>query len=218
MRITVFGATGRTGKRVVHAAIERGHTVVAVARSAAKHTWPPGVEVLPGSVLDADLVRQALTGADALIVAISMVRSSDSPWAKILTPKDLHIRAVETLSTVAKEVGVTRYVAISAHGVGDSEKRAGTMFMALVNRSNIGVAYKDLARAEDKLATTDLNWTVVRPTRLTNEQRTENWTAGTDLVCGSRANISREDVALFLVLCAEDGRHSKERVSLTTIA
>ncbi len=216
MRIAVFGATGRTGKRVVNAAVERGHTVVAVARSAAKHTWPHGVEVLPGSVLDASLVREALTGTDAIIVAISMVRSSDLPWAKILTPKDLHIRAVETLSSAARDVGVTRYVCISAHGVGESKRRAGGMFMALVNNSNIGVAYRDLARAEDKLATTDLDWTVVRPTRLTNGDRTESWTADTHLVCGSRATISREDVALFLVLCAEDGRHNKERVSLTS--
>ena len=216
MRIAVFGATGRTGKRAVQAAVERGHTVVAVARSAAEHTWPKGVEVLPGSVLDEDLVRRALTGADAIIVAISMVRSSDLPWAKILTPKDLHIRAVQTLSAVAKDAGVTRYVCISAHGVGDSQARAGGIFMALVNNSNIGVAYKDLARAEAKLATTQLDWTVVRPTRLTNGNRTENWTAGTDLVCASRANISREDVALFLVLCAEDGRHNKQCVSLTS--
>jgi putative NADH-flavin reductase len=216
MRIAVFGATGRTGKRVVHAAIERGHTVVAVARSAAEHTWPDGVDVVPGSVLDAGIVRQALTGADAIVVAISMVRTSDFPWAKILTPKDLHIRAVQTLAAVAKDEGVSRYVCISAHGVGESESRAGSVFMALVNRSNIGVAYKDLARAEAKLATTDLDWTVVRPTRLTSGERTETWTVGTDLVCGNRANISREDVALFLVLCAEDGRHSKERVSLTT--
>ncbi len=218
MRIAVFGATGRTGKRVVHAAIERGHTVVAVARSAAKHTWPAGVDVMPGSVLDADLVRQALTGVDAIVVAISMVRTSDFPWAKILTPKDLHVGAVETVSAVAKDLGVSRYVCISAHGVGASKDRAGSMFMALVNNSNIGVAYADLARAEAKLATTDLDWTAVRPTRLTNGKRTEAWTAGADLVCGNRASISREDVALFLVLCAEDGRHSKQCVSLTSVA
>lgn len=216
MRIAVFGATGRTGKRVVHTAVERGHTVVAVARSAAKHTWPDGVEVLPGSVLDPILVRRALTGADAIIVAISMVRTSDFPWAKILTPTDLHVRAVQTLSTVAKEVGVQRYACISAHGVGESQARAGALFMALVNTSNIGVAYDDLARAEAALTETELDWTVVRPTRLTNGRRTETWTVGTDLHCGNRASVSREDVALFLVLCAEDGRHSRERVSLTS--
>jgi putative NADH-flavin reductase len=109
-------------------------------------------------------------------------------------------------------------VCISAHGVGASENRAGSLFMALVNTSNIGVAYEDLARAEAKLTTTELDWTVVRPTRLTNGKRTEKWAVGTDLVCGNRANISREDVALFLVLCAEDGRHNKERVSLTAIS
>ena len=216
MHITVIGATGRTGSLVVDTALERGHTVTALARSALDRSWKAGVTPVGGSVLDPRAVQEALNGSDAVIVAISMVRSSDFPWAPILTPRDLHVRAVGVVSDIALEHGPRRYVTISAHGVGESESRAGWLFMALVNNSNIGVAYADLARAEEALAQTGLDWTVVRPTRLTNGPRTGEWVADPELQAGNRASISRRDVALFLVQCAESDAHLHERVSLTS--
>ena len=215
MRIVVVGATGRTGRQVVTTAADAGHDVLAFSRSAAAQAWPEGVSARSGSVLDADACKAALEGADAVIVCISMVRTSDFPWARITTPKDLHTRAATVLTAASVAQGVDRYVTISAHGVGDSWRRAGPLFLTLVHTSNIGVAYRNLAHAEKIVLASGLSATVIRPTRLTDGTATGDLQVGTQLRTTSFASISRADVARFLVEVAVSGAHAGKCASVS---
>lgn len=215
MNVLVVGATGRTGGEVVRAARAAGHHVRAFARSAGRVAWPAGVEAAPGDVLVQADVDRAMAGMDAVIVAISMVRTSDWPWARILTPTDLHVRAAACLTEAARRHGLKAYVTVSAQGVGDSAKRAGWFVLALVRSSNIGVAYSDLARAEGVVRGSGLPWTIVRPTRLTGGAATGRWAAGPDRITWSVDRIRRADVAEFLVAEAEHGTHRGTSVTVT---
>lgn len=215
VELLVVGATGRTGRDVVDEAVRRGHRVRAFARSAGANAWPDGVTAVSGSAFDRDDVDRAMAGVDAVIVAIAMTRASDNPWARILTPLDLHTRAASVLTEAAARHGVSAYVTVSAHGVGDAAQRAGTLFLMLVRSSNIGVAYAELGRAEEIVAAAPIPWTIVRPTRLTLAAPTGRWRTGTDLVTTSLDRVPRGDVAAFLVDCAETGAHRHTRVSLT---
>jgi len=152
---------------------------------------------------------------DAVIVALSMVRTSDFPWARITTPLDLHTQAAARLLHACAQAGVRRYITVSAHGVGDSQSRAGWGFLALVRASNIGVAYRNLAEAETRVRASDLDWTIVRPTRLTLGEGTGSWRADPDLVTGSGARIPRADLARFLVQNLADATWERTAVSLT---
>ena len=211
--LLVVGATGRTGRHVVTQAMERGHRVRALARSVRADALPAGAVALPGSVLDPELVRDAVHGVDAIVVALSMVRSNpNNPWSRITTPPDLHPKAASLLTSAAAPT--TRYVSLSAHGVGTSSARAGWMFMGLVHASNIGVAYRALARAEAVIARSELPWTVVRPTRLTNGPGRGLWRFPEERL-GSRASIDRRDVAAALIRLAEGRDHLRRAVSLT---
>jgi putative NADH-flavin reductase len=164
-------------------------------------------------VLDPGLVREAVAGVDVIIVTLSMVRSNpNNPWSRITTPMDLHPRAAELLTSSASPG--TRYVSLSAHGVGQSREKAGWLFMGLVDVSNIGVAYRALAQAEKVITASDLPWTVVRPTRLTNGAGTGCW-RWTDNVLSSRASIHRQDVAAALVSLSEGRECLQRTVSLT---
>ncbi len=119
------------------------------------------------------------------------------------------------MSTPSSEAAPNaRYVSMSAHGVGASRARAGRLFMGLVDMSNIGVAYRALAQAEDVIAASCLPWTIVRPSRLTNDEGTGLWRF-TDTALGSRAQISRRDVARALVHLAEGEAHVHQAVTLT---
>jgi putative NADH-flavin reductase len=215
MHLLVVGATGRTGRDIVAAASAAGHSVTAFARTADRVSWPAGVRAIAGDALDPASVDAALPGVDAVVVALSMVRASDSPWAPILTPLDLHSRAASVLTSAAARHGVRRYVALSAHGVGDAAPRAGWLFLALVRWSNIGIAYANLAVAEGIVRTSGLRWTLVRPTRLATGPATGRWTADPNLVTTSRDCIRRADVAAFLVQTATSSDHVNEAVSLT---
>ena len=132
MKVLVVGATGRTGRLVVQAAVDAGHHVRAFARSVSTSNVPDGVDAVPGDVCDAAAVQAAVQGMDAVIVALSMVRTSDNPWARITTPVDLHTQAAATLIPACEAAGVQRYLTISAHGVGPSRPRAGWAFVLTI--------------------------------------------------------------------------------------
>lgn len=82
MRITVFGATGKTGKLLVRQALEQGHDIVALARNAAKmDIQSPRLQVVQGDIQNAHAVAQAIAGSDAVISVLGP--TSNAPDLKV---------------------------------------------------------------------------------------------------------------------------------------
>ena len=79
MKVLVVGASGRTGKRVVQEARAAGHTVRALARSLRAEQAAEGLEVVAADVCEPGVAERAVAGMDAVIVTLSMVRTSDNP-------------------------------------------------------------------------------------------------------------------------------------------
>jgi hypothetical protein len=69
-RISVIGGTGYAGSAVVREAAKRGHEVTALSRTAPE-VPVAGVTYVTGSVLDADVLRGAVEGADVVFEALS---------------------------------------------------------------------------------------------------------------------------------------------------
>ena len=82
MRIIVLGSTGRTGKLLTKLAIARNHQVTAIIRDKSQATLPK-VKHLEGSLTNEQLLNEALQGADAVVVALNINRTSDNPFAKV---------------------------------------------------------------------------------------------------------------------------------------
>ncbi len=99
MSILVTGSTGRIGSQVVARLAASGASVRALTRSPEKAAFPAGVTAVAGDLLDADAMRQALTGVKTLFLLVSNV------------PDEL-TQAVNTLG-LAREVGVSGIVYLS---------------------------------------------------------------------------------------------------------
>jgi putative NADH-flavin reductase len=69
MQVTLFGATGYTGRNLVSELLDRGHSVVAVSRSGASDL-AEGVRVVAGDIQDAAVVDDATPGSQAILVAV----------------------------------------------------------------------------------------------------------------------------------------------------
>lgn len=68
--IAVIGGTGYAGRHIVKEAVDRGHTVLSIARNVAAERVP-GASYLEGSLLDIpDLVAQ-LQGADVVVLSVA---------------------------------------------------------------------------------------------------------------------------------------------------
>ena len=73
MKIAVIAANGRTGRLVVRDALARGHQVVAVARTNQLSEPNNGnLTHMRADVRDADALKQALAGANAIISALGV--------------------------------------------------------------------------------------------------------------------------------------------------
>ena len=220
MNLLILGATGGCGRWATRIAAGRGHALRLLARDPSRldtPTAPPAsTAVIEGSVLDAPTLERSLVGIDAVVSCLGQRRRHPrNPWSRITSPHDLNERVAMMLARLMPDAGVSRLVAISAGGVGDSVRRISPFNQWLFNNSSIGVAYRDLERMERVLLASDLDWHAVRPTTLTNGKHTGS--AREVGRYGPFTRIARADVASWM-LDVIDGDASKSRVRTPMIA
>ena len=73
MTILVTGATGNVGRNVVEQLVKRGADVRALVRDPSKATFPAGVSVVQGDLLDVDSLRSAASGVSTLFLLNAVV-------------------------------------------------------------------------------------------------------------------------------------------------
>lgn len=100
MKITVFGAAGRTGRQVVEQALARGLEVIAVVRDGSELEHER-LQVVDGDARDAQTVERAVAGADAVISVLALMASDREPELS---------EATSTVIDVARRSGVRRIV------------------------------------------------------------------------------------------------------------
>ena len=99
MTILVTGATGRVGRHVVDQLVQRGAAVRVLTRDPSKTSFPAGVEVVQGDLLDLDAMRAAFAGVRTLFLLNAVTG-------------DEFTQAILTLN-LAREAGVERVVYLS---------------------------------------------------------------------------------------------------------
>ena len=84
MKVIVFGATGKTGQHVLHAALAAGHEVTAFGRSVDRiDIDDPALETHKGDVFDTDSVTGAVAGHDAAIVCLGSTGLRDAGFGTV---------------------------------------------------------------------------------------------------------------------------------------
>lgn len=198
--MTILGASGGCGQQLVSQALERGHEVRAVVRASTSWQAPRGVERVTGDLCDLAFLGSAVTGADVVLSALGLRLKSIAPWARPEVA-DFLSRSTPALVAAMKAAGVTRVIAISAGGVGDSELQVPAVFRAFIKATALRHAYQQLAVMESVLLKSGLEVCVCRPTGLTDGPRTGGAKVVTALE--GRATISRADVAEWMLTEAE---------------
>ena len=204
MKLTIFAASGGIGRHLVGQALAAGHDVTAVARNPA--SLPAEVRAVRADLATAQpaALATAVGGADAVLSALGPRSKADYGIATTGT------RAIVGAMEAA---GVRRLVVVSAAPVGTiaSARRprppkhdSGDGFvMRHLLSPLITVAlrdlYVDLARMEDTLADSGLDWTAVRPPRLTNGPETGAYRTASGRNLRRGLTVSRADVAHLML-------------------
>ena len=190
MKILVLGATGGTGRLIVSDAVAKGHSVLALVRSAAGADLP-GAELIEGDARDESTLGRALDGCKAVVSALG----TGMGFRKISLLTD----ATRALIPAMTRSGVRRLVCISALGVGDSRGHGGFVFDRLFQPLLLSQAYKDKDRQEAAIRASSLDWVIVRPAMLTDDPAQGSIRAVINLAGINGGKIARADVAQFVV-------------------
>ena len=167
--IAVVGATGRTGSAVISALARTGDDVVAVSRTAPTEA---SVAHRPTDVLDHRAVSRALTGVDAVVVALGISENPLSVRLRGARRTSSQVRSAGTRHVIRamEEQGVRRLVVLSSYGVGDSS--AGlSLQMKLIIGGLLRPQFRDHELQEEVVRASALDWTIARPVNLLDEDR-----------------------------------------------
>ena len=195
--IAVFGATGKTGHRVLVRALAASLEVRVLVRDPAKLViTSPALTVIRGDVLDADAVDQAVAGADAVLSLFGQVKGS---------PPTLQADGTQLIVRAMARRGVKRIVTLSGGGLAAPLDRPGPAdrIIKFLLKTLAGQVLADAEQHLRVLEASGLEWTVVRGPRLTEKPGTGTYRVGWVGVDAS-TQISRDDLADFILTQIED--------------
>jgi len=202
MKILILGSTGGTGQQLVTQSLKQNYEVTAIARDPSKlNLNHEKLTVVKGSVLDKDVLANALEGNDAVLSALGVGKS--------LKSKDLICNAVRIIISAMNEKNVKRLVFLSAFGVGETFKQAD-FIQRVIFKLFLRNIYADKSKADDQIHRSSLEWTLVYPVLMTDTPGTGKYKVGEKLEMKGMPKISRADVAEFMLRQLNDDTFLKK--------
>jgi uncharacterized protein YbjT (DUF2867 family) len=200
-KVLIIGASHGIGLETVRAALRAGHSVRALARSAA--TIPvqdANLEKVSGNALDPDAIRNALRDIDVVIQTLGV----DFTPQLIFAGTTLFSDSTRILVDAMKAAGVKRLITVTGLGAGDSRGHGGLLYDAIVFPLLLKRVYDDKDVQEWIVRASGLDWTIVRPGLLRDAPATGRYRVLTTPSDWRFGAISRADVADFLVRQVDD--------------
>jgi putative NADH-flavin reductase len=219
MKLTIFAATGGIGRQALDQALAAGHDVTAVVRN--PKGLPGDVRIVTADLAAADpaALESAVAGADAVLSGLGPRSNAEAGIAS---------HGTRAIVQAMQATGVRRIVVVSAapistvpspgrpkpprHDPGDG------FFMrhlfSHVARIAFRKHYADLALMEDILRDSGLDWTVVRPPRLTDKPLTGSYRTAYGQNLRGGFLVSRADVAQLMLRVLEQPQTIKQAIGI----
>ena len=192
MRLFILGATGGTGRQLIDQALARGHQVTAFVRSPEKlSARPEGLSVLQGDPRDAAALTAVLPGHDAVLSALGPPGLEPPGFGRSTILPD---SARSTVSAM-QSAGLRRLLIVSAAILFEDLG----LLAALLRRTLLRNVVVGSGEMERMVTASDLDWTIVRPPRLTNGPLTRRYHVADNRFPPGKQTLSRADVAHFLL-------------------
>ena len=192
--VLVIGGSSGIGLETARLALKRGHRVRAFARSATGIDLDDDkLEKFDGDALDASSVQKALTGVDAVVVALGIKLGPGT----VLGGTTLFSESTKILIPAMEKQGVDRLLVVTGYGAGDSGETTNP-----INRLGFNAVfariYADKSKQEAMIKDSGLKWTIARPGVLTGGS-CGNYKVRAEPEEFGMGMISRASVADFLV-------------------
>jgi putative NADH-flavin reductase len=216
MKLTIFGASGRTGTHLAEQALAAGHDVVALMRNPAKLTLRhERLRATQGELTDEAAVADAVRGADAVLAVLS---------PKIFGgPRDLPLASgTGAILAAMRTHGVRRLV----YSWGPSILIPRNPLLRAVRSASFALLGRlpatrsmvnETAVVGEAIRGSDRDWTIVVVTAPHDEPGSGRVKVRTGTGTGDRvgSRISRADLAQFMLAQADDLRHARQELRIS---
>ena len=184
MRVVIAGGHGQIALLLEKMLAERGDEPVGLVRNP-DHTEDVEATGAECVVLDleessVDDVTQVVKGAEAVVFA-----AGGGPNSGAARKETVDKGAAILLADAAEQAGVRRYVIVSSMGTDSADPDSDDVFQVYLRAKKA---------ADDDLRSRDLDWTVVRPGRLSDDPPTGRVQVGSL----QRGSVTRADVAAVI--------------------
>jgi len=201
MRIFLLGATGKTGTIFLKMALEKGHEVTAYVRSPEKMTKTEHLRIVQGDFKSMTQMSAAMVDHD---VVVSCIGGNDNDKTSVIE------ELTKVIVASMKKSNVNRIVTISSAGIHNEFSWATNLILNLFYKYVIS----DHRKAAQVIMTSGLTFTLARPLSLTEGNLTSTYRKTTTGVPKGGKDISRQDLAHFLLDSVENEAHLNETVGL----
>jgi len=188
VKVAIAGGHGKIGRLLEGLLVKRGDAAIGLIRNPdhADDLRELGAEpVLCDLEGDCD-VAAAITGADAVVFA-----AGAGPGSGVERKRSMDLGGALKLIEAAKANGISRYLIVSSMGAAEPPGEGGGAF---------GEYLRAKSEADRALAASGLDYTIVRPGRLTDDPGSSRVKVAPQL---ERGSIPRADVAAVLLACID---------------
>ena len=209
MKLTIFGATGRTGMHWVEKALAAGHDVVAFVRNPAKlNIRHERLRIAQGELTDAVAVEEVVRGADAVLATLT-------PQI-VGGPRDMPVAAgTRNIVAAMRTHGVRRLV----FSWGPSILIPRSPLMRALSRASYALLRLGPESTEvgEAIRGSDRDWTIVVVTMPHDKPGSGSVKVRTSTGAGDRVRwrISRADLAEFMLAQADDLRYAQQELQIS---
>lgn len=211
MKITVFGATGNVGTRVITEALLRGHEITAVLRNNTRaNELDASVRVVIGN---ADNIEDIVKWSDGQDIVISATRP----------PQGLETQLVDTTEALLSGLAQTKVRLLLVGGAASLTVPNSNGTLVIDDAELVPTAWRDIALAclaQYKLCQENesVDWSYLSPPAvIVPGQRTETFRIGSDELLvdeQGESTISLEDFAIALLNEAEVAKNRRKRFTV----
>ena len=212
MVVTVFGATGQVGRRIVQYALAQGMHVRAFGRNVNNLIDPDlqneKLQAIKGSVFDDNEVLGAVTGSDAVLSALGGGFDGTDKTRSL---------GMKKIVAQMNKAGVQRIVALGGSGVLDAPGGGYVLDEPEYPAEFLPVGREHL-QAFLHLKNSNLEWTFVCSPTILDEDKTEHYNVSISVSPNSdKHEITAGDLAHFMVKELQQPEHVRERVGISAV-
>lgn len=207
MKIVIFGASGHIGRILVSQALNNGYNVTAFVRNPKSIVIKnKNLSIHVGDIGNYEQVADAIKGNEVVISVLG-----NRTGSVVFKSTTVISEGLENIIRAMKQHKVKRLLFITSFGLNKSMFLPQKIFIRIVLRN----IFAEMPRQEKMISQSGLDYTIVRPARLTDESSVGEYNAAEDLYIGPFSHISRTAVADFLLKEIESKKFLHKTVTLS---